>query len=146
MLKIEYIPFPLSFCIRFKLQYTHVKYFLCKRKLGIDINPIACSTRIVTGVWWFFALILISSYTANLAAFLTSKRLTTPIEDVETLSKQTDIKYGCLDGGSTQQFFKVFLIIKLNACMILALHEYFSFCSLSHFSLINIKFIKMKKI
>jgi glutamate receptor, ionotropic, invertebrate len=79
------------------------------KKLGIDINPIACSTRIVTGFWWFFALIIISSYTANLAAFLTSQRLTTPIEDVETLAKQTEIKYGCLAGGSTLQFFKVFL-------------------------------------
>lgn len=74
---------------------------------GIDFNPISCSTRILTGAWWFFALIMISSYTANLAAFLTTKRLTSPIEDVEALSRQTDIKYGCLNGGSTQQFFQV---------------------------------------
>ena len=51
---------------------------------------------------------MISSYTANLAAFLTAKRLTSPIEDVDTLSKQTEIKYGCLGGGSTQQFFQVY--------------------------------------
>ncbi len=68
------------------------------------------SARIVTGAWWFFALIMISSYTANLAAFLTTKRLTSPIEDVEALSKQGDIKYGCLDGGSTQAFFRVSFI------------------------------------
>ena len=29
------------------------------------------STRMVAGMWWFFTLIMISSYTANLAAFLT---------------------------------------------------------------------------
>jgi len=61
------------------------------------------------GVWWFFALIMISSYTANLAAFLTTKRLSSPIEDVEALSKQSEIKYGCLQAGSTQQFFRVLL-------------------------------------
>lgn len=49
---------------------------------------------------------MISSYTANLAAFLTTKRLTSPIEDAEDLSRQSEIKYGCLNGGSTQQFFK----------------------------------------
>ena len=39
----------------------------------------ACSTRIVGGIWWFFTLIIISSYTANLAAFLTVERMITPI-------------------------------------------------------------------
>ena len=43
-------------------------------------------------VWWFFTLILISSYTANLAAFLTIERLVAPIEKVEDLAKQTNIK------------------------------------------------------
>lgn len=40
---------------------------------GSDLNPQATSTRIVSGIWWFFTLIMISSYTANLAAFLTGK-------------------------------------------------------------------------
>ncbi|CAF0769509.1 unnamed protein product [Brachionus calyciflorus] len=75
-------------------------------KQGSDINPKSFSARILTGAWWFFALIMISSYTANLAAFLTTKRLSSPIEDVEGLSKQSEIKYGCLNGGSTQQFFR----------------------------------------
>ena len=39
----------------------------------------AASTRIVGGIWWFFTLIIISSYTANLAAFLTVERMITPI-------------------------------------------------------------------
>ena len=40
-----------------------------------DLNPRAASTRIVGGIWWFFTLIIISSYTANLAAFLTVERM-----------------------------------------------------------------------
>ena len=46
---------------------------------GSDLNPRAASTRIVGGIWWFFTLIIISSYTANLAAFLTVERMATPI-------------------------------------------------------------------
>jgi len=42
----------------------------------------------VGGIWWFFTLIIISSYTANLAAFLTVERQITPIENAEDLAKQ----------------------------------------------------------
>lgn len=72
---------------------------------GCDISPSAVSGRIVGSVWWFFTLIIISSYTANLAAFLTVDRMNTPINSVEDLAKQTKIQYGCLDGGATYSFF-----------------------------------------
>lgn len=65
------------------------------------------SGRIVGGVWWFFTLIIISSYTANLAAFLTVERMVSPIESAEDLAKQTEIAYGTLDSGSTKEFFMV---------------------------------------
>ncbi|XP_010782252.1 glutamate receptor 1-like [Notothenia coriiceps] len=64
------------------------------------------SGRIVGGVWWFFTLIIISSYTANLAAFLTVERMVSPIESAEDLAKQTEIAYGTLDAGSTKEFFR----------------------------------------
>uniref|UniRef100_A0AAQ5ZP34 Glutamate receptor n=1 Tax=Amphiprion ocellaris TaxID=80972 RepID=A0AAQ5ZP34_AMPOC len=73
---------------------------------GCDISPRSLSGRIVGGVWWFFTLIIISSYTANLAAFLTVERMVSPIESAEDLAKQTEIAYGTLDGGSTKEFFK----------------------------------------
>lgn len=72
-----------------------------------EMNPKATSTRIVGGIWWFFTLIIISSYTANLAAFLTVERMITPIENVEDLAMQTEISYGTLDSGSTMTFFRV---------------------------------------
>ena len=58
------------------------------------------------GVWWFFSLILISSYTANLAAFLTVDRMVAPINSADDLASQTEIEYGALDGGSTVQFLR----------------------------------------
>ncbi|CAF3618281.1 unnamed protein product [Adineta steineri] len=73
---------------------------------GSDVSPSAISTRLVSGIWWFFTLILISSYTANLAAFLTVEKLVNPIESAEDLAKQSKIKYGVVNGGSTEQFFR----------------------------------------
>lgn len=59
-------------------------------------------------MWWFFTLIIISSYTANLAAFLTVERMITPIENAADLAEnKQDISYGTLHGGSTMTFFRV---------------------------------------
>ena len=70
------------------------------------MNPRAASTRIVGGIWWFFILIILSSYTANLAAFLTVERMATPIESADDLADQSEIRYGTLVGGSTMTFFR----------------------------------------
>ncbi|XP_018320712.1 glutamate receptor ionotropic, kainate 3-like isoform X2 [Agrilus planipennis] len=77
---------------------------LLRQPSGICLQ--ATSTRIVGGIWWFFTLIMISSYTANLAAFLTVERMITPIENAEDLASQTEITYGTLESGSTMTFFR----------------------------------------
>ncbi|XP_032785101.2 glutamate receptor 1 isoform X2 [Daphnia magna] len=68
--------------------------------------PRSISGRMVGAVWWFFTLILISSYTANLAAFLTVERMVTPINSAEDLARQTQVEYGTLNSGTTLDFFK----------------------------------------
>ncbi|XP_067134213.1 glutamate receptor 1-like isoform X2 [Centruroides vittatus] len=73
---------------------------------GCDVCPRSISGRIVGSVWWFFTLIIISSYTANLAAFLTVERMVTPINSADDLAKQTEVEYGTLVDSSTQEFFK----------------------------------------
>ncbi|WAR00270.1 GRIA2-like protein [Mya arenaria] len=70
-----------------------------------DACPRSAPGRIIGGAWWFAVLITISSYTANLAAFLTIEKLLTPIESADDLVKQTDIAYGTLASGSTQEYF-----------------------------------------
>ena len=50
---------------------------------------------------------MISSYTANLAAFLTVEQLVSPLNTADDLVKQTKVKYGALAGGSTSKFFAV---------------------------------------
>lgn len=70
--------------------------------------------RVVGSAWWFFTLIIISSYTANLAAFLTIERMLTPIKNADDLAKQSEIAYGTLDAGSTKDFFKVILFFSFQ--------------------------------
>lgn len=81
--------------------------------------PKALSTRIVGGIWWFFTLIIISSYTANLAAFLTVERMESPIDSADDLAKQTKIEYGAVEDGATMTFFKVSFIFCLKRSYIL---------------------------
>ncbi|XP_053400246.1 glutamate receptor 1-like isoform X2 [Mercenaria mercenaria] len=71
-----------------------------------DSSPSTLPGRILTSSWWFFALILISSYTANLAAFLTVKKINTPIKTVTDLASQTKIKYGTVQSSGIMSFFK----------------------------------------
>lgn len=61
----------------------------------------------LASIWWFFTLIMVSSYTANLAAFLTIEQKVEVFRDVTELAKQDAIKYGAKKGGSTANFFRV---------------------------------------
>ncbi|KAK3909445.1 Glutamate receptor ionotropic, kainate 2 [Frankliniella fusca] len=73
---------------------------------GSEIAPIGLSTRLAASSWWLFTLIMVSSYTANLAAFLTVESQYKRISSAEDLAKQSYIKYGAKRGGSTMTFFK----------------------------------------
>ncbi|XP_052388350.1 glutamate receptor ionotropic, kainate 5-like isoform X2 [Carassius gibelio] len=106
-----YNPFP---CLRDRRDLLENQYTLGNSlwfpiggfmQQGSEIMPRALSTRCVSGVWWAFTLIIISSYTANLAAFLTVQRMEVPIESADDLADQTNIQYGTIHGGSTMTFF-----------------------------------------
>ncbi|GFU11750.1 glutamate receptor ionotropic, kainate 2 [Nephila pilipes] len=73
---------------------------------GSDLIPSAFSTRTAASYWNFFTLIMVSSYTANLAAFLTVEKVVYPFHSAAELAKQKKIKYGCVNSGSTRSFFE----------------------------------------
>ena len=68
------------------------------------------STRIICAIWYFFTLIIVSSYTANLAAFLTVEKETWPFTDAKGLADQKEVRYGCVFSGSTRTFFEVLCV------------------------------------
>lgn len=60
---------------------------------GYNTSPDALSGRIITGIWWLASCIIIATYTANLAAFLTIDRLNaSKYNYVITLILFTEIK------------------------------------------------------
>lgn len=73
---------------------------------GTDINPSSLAGRILSGIWWLFALLMVSSYTANLAAFLTVKKIQPPITHTTDLAEQTKIRFGTVRNSGVEGFFK----------------------------------------
>ena len=73
---------------------------------GTEVVPRTISSRLLSGCWWFFALILISSYTANLAAFLTVTKINTPINSLQDLVNQNKIKFGTVSNSRCHAFFQ----------------------------------------
>lgn len=53
-----------------------------------------------------FRFIVIASYTANLAAFLTVSRLETPMENLDDLAKQFKILYAPIKGSEAMMYFE----------------------------------------
>ncbi|XP_075241734.1 uncharacterized protein LOC142336706 [Convolutriloba macropyga] len=73
---------------------------------GCDVTPNTISGRIIGTFWWFFTLIIIATYTANLAAFLTVTRMDSPIEGLTDLATQQKVVYGTVAGSSLEHFFE----------------------------------------
>ncbi|KOB77222.1 Ionotropic glutamate receptor, partial [Operophtera brumata] len=74
---------------------------------GSELAPIAVSTRMAGSMWWFFTLIMVASYTANLAAFLTVESKFYAIKSVQDLSNNPyGMTYGAKENGATFNFFK----------------------------------------
>ncbi|XP_064072284.1 glutamate receptor ionotropic, kainate 2-like [Vanessa tameamea] len=75
---------------------------------GSEIAPVAYGTRAVASCWWIFALVITSSYTANLATLLATKSSTELIKNVRDLAENDQgITYGAKAGGSTYTFFEL---------------------------------------
>ena len=68
--------------------------------------PKNLSGRLVAATWWLFGFIIIASYTANLAAFLTVSRLETPVESLDDLAKQYKIQYSPMVGSDSMIYFQ----------------------------------------
>ncbi|XP_019124584.1 glutamate receptor ionotropic, delta-1 isoform X1 [Larimichthys crocea] len=62
--------------------------------------------RIVMGSWWLFTLIVCSSYTANLAAYLTVSRMDHAIRSFQDLARQIDVDYGTVRDSAVYDYFR----------------------------------------
>lgn len=67
--------------------------------------PQNLSGRLVAATWWLFGFIIMASYGANLAAYLTISRFEMPVYSMEDLTKQYNIKYAPSRNSSAEIFF-----------------------------------------
>ncbi|XP_034408138.1 glutamate receptor ionotropic, delta-1 isoform X2 [Cyclopterus lumpus] len=73
---------------------------------GSDSILGSVALRIVMGSWWLFTLIVCSSYTANLAAYLTVSRMDNAVRSFQDLSKQVDLVYGTVRDSAVYEYFQ----------------------------------------
>ena len=72
---------------------------------GPDVIPSIAGKVLVAG-WFFFCLVIVATYTANLAAFLTVKSFEDSIKSLDDLAAQTETVYGTVADTSVTDFFK----------------------------------------
>ena len=65
-------------------------------KRGTDFAPVPVSQRILTAGFTFFVLITVSTYTANMAAFLTTKNLGKTIDSFEVRGTKPSNTFSCV--------------------------------------------------
>ncbi|MEY6259407.1 hypothetical protein WJF03_23135, partial [Salmonella enterica subsp. enterica serovar Corvallis] len=73
---------------------------------GAGPHPKALSGRVVSAIWWIFAVLLLACYFANFNSVLNSKSKHISITSFEELANQDVIDYGTIENGSTMLFFK----------------------------------------
>lgn len=73
---------------------------------GVEAYPRSISGRLLTTFYWFFVMVMIASYTANMAAFLTTSNLAIPVSSIEGLTKQNTIDYGTVIDTEAMSFFR----------------------------------------
>ncbi|XP_055688085.1 glutamate receptor 3 isoform X2 [Lutzomyia longipalpis] len=67
--------------------------------------PKALSGRTLVAAYWLFVVLMMATFTANLAAFLTVERMQTPVQSLEQLARQSRINYTVVEGSDTHSYF-----------------------------------------
>ncbi|GFS08318.1 glutamate receptor [Elysia marginata] len=63
----------------------------CSLYQGTDLHPVSHSARLVVGFWWVFIILVVSTYTASLAAVLTVTVFEKSINSLSELAEQSEI-------------------------------------------------------
>lgn len=74
--------------------------------LGSEYHPLSPSGRIVVVAFWFVILVLISCYTAQLAASLTTESIARVLNSINDLTNQDHVIYGTVNDSEVQDFFE----------------------------------------
>ncbi len=67
--------------------------------------PKALSGRVLVAAYWLFIVLMLATFTANLAAFLTVERMQTTVQSLEELARQSRINYTVMGGSPYMEYF-----------------------------------------
>ena len=70
-------------------------------------TPKALSSRVLVAAYWLFVVLMLATFTANLAAFLTVTSIGTTINTLEELMAQSQVQYGLVENQAAHQLMKV---------------------------------------
>ncbi|RUS76047.1 hypothetical protein EGW08_016177 [Elysia chlorotica] len=73
---------------------------------GTNLHPMSTSARLVLGFWWVFIILVVSTYTASLAAVLTVNIYEKSIRSLSELAAQTEITPLIKRGTNLQTLFQ----------------------------------------
>ena len=68
--------------------------------------PKSLSGRVLVAAYWLFVVLMLATFTANLAAFLTVERMQTTVQGLEELAQQSKINYTVVKGSPYYEYFQ----------------------------------------
>ncbi len=68
--------------------------------------PKSLSGRVLVAAYWLFVVLMLATFTANLAAFLTVERMQTTVQGLEELAQQSKINYTVKEDSPYFEYFK----------------------------------------
>ena len=76
----------------------------------IGVSPKSVSEKVLVAAYWLFVVLMVSTFTSNLAAFLTVERMQATgeggVKNLDMLADQSRIGYTLLKHSSVHQYFK----------------------------------------
>ncbi|KAH8040801.1 hypothetical protein HPB51_012971 [Rhipicephalus microplus] len=79
-----------------------------------NCRPKSVGSRLISFGWWFFVLVMLSMYTAQLWVNQPFKAPSPPVKDLKELAMQDKIEYGIVKDSATQQFFQCLPIVDMT--------------------------------
>ncbi|XP_066907867.1 ionotropic receptor 25a [Halyomorpha halys] len=68
--------------------------------------PKSLSARTLVAAYWLFVVLMLATFTANLAAFLTVERMQSPVQSLKHLARQSRINYTVVKDSDAHNYFR----------------------------------------
>ena len=81
--------------------------FIIHCPLGSPKPPDKTASRVFTACCWFLIITLLATYSGNLVAFSTMRKVRLPVRNLEELAAHSEYQAGVSSGGSTISLFRV---------------------------------------